>query len=197
MKRRWAWIGVVVVLAAFGAEPGVRLVVGRARDDRRGRRGPPTGRRAGVLPPRRQATRPLLRRSRSVEEPADALSSAVPKRATTSSTPKTSTASLSRPRNRFDAMKTDRTPSLKKEPNKVGMLPYAIMEYYEKLTVGFYDYRKTPTNSAIPMKCLVYGGMLAHYTGDAAMPLHTTRDFDGRTRPDGTVKQKGIHAKRR
>ena len=27
------------------------------------------------------------------------------------------------------------------------------------------------------------------------MPLHTTRDFDGRTQPDGTVKQKGIHAK--
>ena len=45
------------------------------------------------------------------------------------------------------------------------------------------------------MKCLVYGGTLAHYTGDAAMPLHTTRDFDGRNQPDGTVKQKGIHAK--
>jgi hypothetical protein len=36
---------------------------------------------------------------------------------------------------------------------------------------------------------------LAHYTGDAAMPLHTTRDFDGKNQPDGTVKQKGIHAK--
>ena len=32
---------------------------------------------------------------------------------------------------------------LKKEPNKVGLLPYAIVEYYEKLTVGFYDYRKS------------------------------------------------------
>ncbi len=27
------------------------------------------------------------------------------------------------------------------------------------------------------------------------MPLHTTRDFDGLNQPDGTVKQKGIHAK--
>jgi hypothetical protein len=95
---------------------------------------------------------------------------------------------------RFDAMKMIYT-DLKKEPNKVGMLPYAIMEYYEKLTVGFYDHRKSPNNTAIPMKCLVYGGVLSHYTGDAAMPLHTTRDFDGLNQPDGTVKQKGIHAK--
>lgn len=95
---------------------------------------------------------------------------------------------------RFDALKMVYT-DLKKEPNKVGMLPYAIMEYYERLTVAFYDYRKAPTNPSIPMKCLVYGGTLTHYTGDAAMPLHTTRDYDGRNQPDGTVKQKGIHAK--
>ena len=94
--------------------------------------------------------------------------------------------------NRFDAIKLIAN-ELKKEPNKVGMLPYAIMEYYEKLTIGFYDYRKSPTNSAIPMKCLVYGGILAHYTGDAAMPLHATREFDGKRRADGTVMQKGIH----
>ncbi len=95
---------------------------------------------------------------------------------------------------RFDAIKLLGV-ELKKEPNRVGLLPYAIMEYYEKLTVGFFDYRKSPTNAAIPMKCLVYGGTLAHYTGDAAMPLHTTRNYDGRNQPDGTVKQKGIHAK--
>jgi hypothetical protein len=95
---------------------------------------------------------------------------------------------------RFDAMKMIYT-DLKKEPNKVGLLPYAILENYEKLVVGFADYRKNPTNTSIPMKCLVHGGVLAHYTGDAAMPLHTTRDFDGRKQPDGSVKQKGIHAK--
>jgi len=27
------------------------------------------------------------------------------------------------------------------------------------------------------------------------MPLHTTRDYDGRRGPDGKMKQKGIHAK--
>ena len=96
--------------------------------------------------------------------------------------------------NRFDAMKLMYT-ELKKEPNKVGLLPYAIMEHYEKLVVGFYDYRKDDKNPAIPMKCLVHGGTMAHYTTDAAMPLHTTRDYDGRNQPDGSVKQKGIHAK--
>ncbi|MDB5307792.1 MAG: hypothetical protein JWO38_1994 [Gemmataceae bacterium] len=96
--------------------------------------------------------------------------------------------------NRFDAMKMVYT-DLKKEPNKVGLLPYAIVENYERLMIGFYDHRKAPENEAVPMKCLVYGGTLAHYTGDAAMPLHTTRDFDGRLQPDRTVKQKGIHSK--
>jgi len=47
----------------------------------------------------------------------------------------------------------------------------------------------------VTMKCLVYGGILAHYTGDAAMPLHTTTDYDGRKKPGGQVLQKGIHAK--
>ncbi len=84
---------------------------------------------------------------------------------------------------------------LKKDANKVGTLPYAIVENYERLTTAFYDARKEPENPAVPMKCLVYGGVMSHYTGDAAMPLHTTRDYDGRNQPDGTVKQKGIHAR--
>lgn len=95
---------------------------------------------------------------------------------------------------RFDAMRMIYR-DLAKEPNKVGLLPYAIVEYYEKLMVAFSDYRKDPDNPAVTMKCLVYGGILSHYTGDAAMPLHTTRDYDGRIQPDGTVRQRGIHAK--
>jgi hypothetical protein len=45
------------------------------------------------------------------------------------------------------------------------------------------------------VKCLVYAGVLSHYTGDAAMPLHTTRDYDGRKGPGGKLMQKGIHAR--
>ena len=95
---------------------------------------------------------------------------------------------------RYDAMKL-LYGELKKEPNKVGVLPYAIVENYERLATAFADHRREPNNPSVPMKCLVYGGVLSHYTGDAAMPLHTTRDYDGRNQPDGTVRQKGIHAK--
>ena len=84
---------------------------------------------------------------------------------------------------------------LKKEPDRVGMLPYAIMEDYDRLSCAFYDYRADPENKAAQAKCLIYAGNLAHFTGDCVMPLHTTRDYDGRKLADGQVKQKGIHAK--
>jgi hypothetical protein len=94
---------------------------------------------------------------------------------------------------RFKGM--DLMRGLKKEPNKVGLLPYAIEEGYEKLACAFYDYRQDPTNEAIRMKCLVYAGNLAHFTTDASMPLHTTIHFDGRVREGMEKLQKGIHAK--
>jgi hypothetical protein len=84
---------------------------------------------------------------------------------------------------------------LQKAPDKIGTLPWAIMEGYERLMIGFGDYRHDTANPAIPMKCIVYAGNMAHYTTDASMPLHTTRDYDGRKGPDGRMKQKGIHAK--
>jgi hypothetical protein len=84
---------------------------------------------------------------------------------------------------------------LGRQPEGTGLLPYALMEHFDRLTCAFYDYRQDPDNEAIRMKCLVYAGVLSHFTGDAAMPLHTTRDFDGRRGPDGTKVQAGIHAK--
>jgi hypothetical protein len=96
------------------------------------------------------------------------------------------------PPTRFEAIRL--IGSLGKVPNRVGLLPYAILEGYEKLACAFYDYRQEPNNPAVPMKCLVHAGTLAHYTGDAAMPLHTTVDYDGRHK-DGQIIQKGIHAK--
>ncbi|MBX9580892.1 MAG: hypothetical protein K2X87_11340 [Gemmataceae bacterium] len=96
--------------------------------------------------------------------------------------------------NRFDGQRLIYY-KLKKDPSRVGLLPYAILENYERLMVGFYDHRQTPNVEAVPMKCLVAGGVLAHYTADAAMPLHTTRDYDGRPQPGGGFKQKGVHAR--
>jgi hypothetical protein len=84
--------------------------------------------------------------------------------------------------------------SLKHKPEQTGTLPYALMENYDRLSCAFKDYRDDPKNPAVQMKCQVYAGILAHYTGDTVMPLHTTRDYDGKRR-DGKVLQKGIHAK--
>lgn len=84
---------------------------------------------------------------------------------------------------------------LNKKPDKVGLLPYALMEHYDRLSCAFYDYRHDPDNPAVRAKCIVYAGVLAHYTGDSAMPLHTTRDYDGRKDDAGKLVQKGIHAR--
>lgn len=84
---------------------------------------------------------------------------------------------------------------LKKRPAAVGMLPYAIMENYDRLSCAFYDHRQEPNNEAIRAKCLVYAGILSHFTGDTAMPLHTTIHYDGMKNADGKLVQKGIHAK--
>jgi hypothetical protein len=85
--------------------------------------------------------------------------------------------------------------SLKQKPEKTGFLPYAIMENYDRLSCAFYDLRKNPDDPAIRAKCLVYAGVLAHLTGDATMPLHSTRNYDGKPGTDGKTIQKGIHAR--
>jgi hypothetical protein len=83
----------------------------------------------------------------------------------------------------------------KLEPKKVGLLPYAIAEWTERLAVAFAEHRKWPENPHVRTRCLVYAGNLSHYTADLCMPLHTTIDFDGRARPDGSSPRSGIHAK--
>jgi hypothetical protein len=84
---------------------------------------------------------------------------------------------------------------LGEEPEKTGMLPYAIMENYDRLSCAFYDLRGDAKNAAVRAKCLVHAGTLAHLTGDCVMPLHTTRNYDGRPGPGGKLLQKGIHAR--
>ena len=79
------------------------------------------------------------------------------------------------------------------DPTKVGMAPYAIAEWTERLAVAFAEHRQWPENEVIQQKCLVYAGILAHYAEDVCQPLHATRDFDGKKQEDGTVIGKGIH----
>lgn len=81
------------------------------------------------------------------------------------------------------------------DPNHVGYVPYAVAEWTERLTMSFAEARRWPGNPYIQNKSLVYAGILAHYAGDICMPLHTTVDYDGRVKPDGSSSHTGIHAK--
>ena len=80
-------------------------------------------------------------------------------------------------------------------PNTVGLLPYAIEEWYGRLTLAFAEHRRWPKDSRIKAKALYVAGVLAHYTEDAAQPLHTTIHFDGRAKADGKSPHSGIHGK--
>lgn len=81
------------------------------------------------------------------------------------------------------------------QPSKVGLLPYAVVECTERLSVAFAEYREHPDDKVIQTKCLLYAAQLAHYAQDLCQPLHTTIDHDGRARPDGSSPHSGIHAK--
>ena len=80
-------------------------------------------------------------------------------------------------------------------PHKLGLVPYAIAEWTQRLTVAFAEYRRWPGNRHIQLKTLVYAGILAHYAQDLCQPLHTTIHYDGRARPDGSSPRSGIHLK--
>jgi hypothetical protein len=81
------------------------------------------------------------------------------------------------------------------KPNRVGMLPYAVTEWTQRLTVTFAEHRKYPDDPAIRAKCLLSAGMLSHYAADLCQPLHVTIHYDGRCGPDGKIPRSGIHAK--
>ena len=84
---------------------------------------------------------------------------------------------------------------VKVDPKEIGALPYSLMESTERLAMAFAEHRRYPNNPHIRAKSLVYAGILAHYSGDLAMPLHTTIHHDGRTLPNGKSPRSGIHAK--
>lgn len=80
-------------------------------------------------------------------------------------------------------------------PQRAGLLPYAVAEWTERLTVAFAEHRRWPGNKRTQEKCLLYAGTLAHYAQDLCQPLHTTIHHDGRTQNDGSSPKTGIHAK--
>lgn len=80
-------------------------------------------------------------------------------------------------------------------PENVGLLPYAIVEWTQRLTIALAEHRQWPSNAYVQHKCLFYAGILSHYAADLCQPLHTTVHYDGRVRADGKSPRSGIHLK--
>lgn len=76
-----------------------------------------------------------------------------------------------------------------------GTLPYALLEWTERLTYAFAEHRRFPDDPIVKQKCLLYAGLLAHYAQDACQPLHLTIEFDGRLNDKGKTGETGIHEK--
>lgn len=81
------------------------------------------------------------------------------------------------------------------DPYQVGMAPYSITEWYERLVFAFTEYRLRPRDRSVQAKVLYIAAVLSHYTADAAQPLHCTVHFDGRLKEDGTSPRSGIHVR--
>jgi len=79
------------------------------------------------------------------------------------------------------------------DPGRVGLAPYSIAEWTERLTVAFAEHRKWPENETVQQKCLIYAGFIAHYAEDICQPLHATVHFDGMKQEDGTKVGKEVH----
>jgi len=97
------------------------------------------------------------------------------------------------PPKRYDYLKL--CDELNVDPTKAGLLPYAITEWTQKLTMAFAEHRAHPDNPHIQNKCLVYAGILAHYAADLHMPLHTSIHWDGRAEAGVPYVRTGIHNK--
>ena len=82
---------------------------------------------------------------------------------------------------------------LGQEPAKIGLAPYAVAEWTQRLAVAFAEHRKWPDHVLIQQKCLLYAGLAAHYAQDLCQPLHVTIHFDGRVPAAEGAPRSRIH----
>jgi hypothetical protein len=100
-------------------------------------------------------------------------------------------------------------PSEGKDPDQIkdwpGFLPYAIAEHHAKLRSSFNSYRilevlhdpaRAEALEQERQNIISEMGLLGHYVGDAAQPLHTTRHHHGWVgeNPGGYTTEHGFHA---
>lgn len=91
-------------------------------------------------------------------------------------------------------------------PYSVGLLPYAIAEYTEKLTAELALYRhevsvageESTVARQYAQNAIYTAGILGHFAADASQPLHASAHHDGwnpdvEPNPDGFTTERGLH----
>lgn len=86
-----------------------------------------------------------------------------------------------------------------KEPATVGVLPYRAMELFQRMRVGFRQWRSAPNKRVaafLEARILDDAGILGHYIADAAEPLHVTVNHNGwepRENPRNYTRDTTLH----
>jgi hypothetical protein len=84
-----------------------------------------------------------------------------------------------------------------------GFLPWTITEYYSKLKSDFSTLKTFKQYGGTPLEianaeadCIYVMGVMGHYVGDGAQPLHTTKYFNGWVgeNPNGYTTKPSFHA---
>jgi hypothetical protein len=85
---------------------------------------------------------------------------------------------------------------------KVGYLPYAMIENYQKLVNAFRFWRNAKTaedRESVRQNAVYVAGVLSHYVGDGAMPMHLSIHYNGwldnRPNPKNYTKDRGFHGR--
>jgi hypothetical protein len=87
-----------------------------------------------------------------------------------------------------------------KHPDDVGILPYVIVEDYERLKNTMRTYRSVLAAKGDPKpveaEIVFLAGILGHFVADGSQPLHTTMQYNGWNgpNPNGYSTEKKIHA---
>ena len=90
-------------------------------------------------------------------------------------------------------------PELGLTPEKVGMQPWQVEEVYQRLKVGFREYRQlvaaNEDTKPAELAIVFYAAWLGHYVGDGSQPLHTTIQYNGwkGPNPNGYTTEHSIH----
>jgi hypothetical protein len=92
-------------------------------------------------------------------------------------------------------------PDMKLAPEQVGLLPYAIQEYYERLEAAFRDYRDIVAAKQSPRtieaEIVFTAGILGHWVADGSQPMHASIQYNGWTgpNPNGYTTSKDVHTR--